>query len=219
MTAPIRAVLLDFHSTLVDQGDATEWLAAGMARSGVHLDIAEREAVIARLDGIWMHARVIDPDSGRDHSAEAHAAVFHQVMRGHVDDGLREALYDVMLDMWWAYDDAAPLLDALRERGVRTAVLSNVGVDIRPVMARQGLHADAVILSCEVGAVKPQPEIFRAALHALDVGPEASLMVGDSWQDDGGAAALGIRTLILPRTRGRIHGLDAVLHLVDGASD
>ena len=212
---PIRAVLLDFHSTLVDQGDATEWLAAGMARSGVHLDPDDRVAVIARLDDIWMHAREIDPDSGRDHSAHAHAAVFHEVMLGHVDDGLRQALYDVMLDMWWAYDDSAPLLDELRARGVRSAVLSNVGVDIRPVMERHGLRADAVILSCEVGAVKPQPEIFRAALEALGARPEETLMVGDAWKDDGGAAALGIRTLILPRTRGRVHGLDAVLRLLD----
>ena len=214
MTA-IRAVLLDFHSTLVDQGDATEWLAAGMARSGVHLDPGNREAAIARLDDIWVHARLIDPGSGRDHSAEAHASVFHDVMHGHVDGGLRQALYDVMLDMWWAYDDAAPLLDGLRARGVRTAVLSNIGVDIRPVMARQGLRADAVILSCEVGAVKPEPGIFTAALDALGVTAEETLMVGDAWQDDGGAAALGIRTLLLPRTRGRVHGLDAVLRLVD----
>jgi HAD superfamily hydrolase (TIGR01509 family) len=214
VSAPIRAVIFDFHSTLVDQGDATEWLAAGMARSGVHLDMAEREAVVARLDDIWMHARVIDPQSTRDLSAEAHAGVFLEVMDGHVDGRLRQALYDVMLDMWTAYDDAAPVLDALRERGVCTAVLSNIGVDIRPLMARRGLRSDAVILSCEVGAVKPQAEIFAAALAALDVPAEEALMVGDSWQDDGGAAALGIRTLILPRTRGRIHGLDAVLRLV-----
>jgi HAD superfamily hydrolase (TIGR01509 family) len=214
MTGRIRAVLLDFHATLVDQGDAEEWLAAGIARSGVQLDEAERVVITARLDDVWMHAREIDPHSGRDHSAEAHAAVFHDVMRDHVDDGLRKALYDVMLDMWWAYDDSAPLLEALRARGVLTAVLSNVGVDIRPVMERQGLVTDAVILSCEVGAVKPQPEIFAAALDALGVAAEQALMVGDSWKDDGGAAALGVRTLILPRTRGRIHGLDAVLRLV-----
>jgi HAD superfamily hydrolase (TIGR01509 family) len=215
VSEPIRAVLLDFHATLVDQGDAEEWLAAGTARSGVQLGEAECAAITVRLDDIWMHAREIDPHSGRDHSAEAHAVVFHEVMRDHVDDGLRQALYDVMLDMWWAYDDSAPLLEALRVRGVRTAVLSNVGVDIRPVMRRQGLVTDAVILSCEVGAVKPQPEIFAAALEALGVPAEQALMVGDSWKDDAGAAALGIRTLILPRTRGRIHGLGAVLRLVD----
>lgn len=38
-------------------------------------------------------------------------------------------------------------------------------------------------------------------------------MVGDNFADDGAAAALGIRTLILPRSWGGIHGLDAVLRL------
>lgn len=218
MTPPIRAVLLDFHATLVDQGDADTWLDLAVAQAGAgegeDLGPIERAAVLERLDDIWSHARIIDPDSGRDHSAEAHAAVFHEVMEGHVPDGIRVALYDVMLDVWRAYDDAAPVLDALRERGIRTAVLSNVGVDIRPVMAREGLRTDAVVLSCEVGAVKPQPEIFVSALEALGVAPSEALMVGDSWKDDAGAAALGIRTLILPRTRGPVHGLDQVLRLV-----
>lgn len=227
MSAPIRAVLLDFHATLVDQGDADTWLDLALAHAGAgwpdrggavppgqDLGPIERAAVLERLDDIWSHARVIDPDSGRDHSAEAHADVFHRVMDGHVPESIREALYVVMLDVWRAYDDAPPLLDALHERGVRTAVLSNVGVDIRPVMEREGLRADAVVLSCEVGAVKPQPEIFLAALDALEASAEETLMVGDSWKDDGGAAALGIRTLILPRTRGRVHGLDAVLRLL-----
>ena len=216
MTLPIRAVLLDFHATLVDQGEADTWLDLAVAHAGTGQDLGpiERAAVLERLDDIWAHARVIDPDSGRDHSAEAHADVFHRVMDGHVPDDIREALYVVMLDVWRAYDDAAPLLDGLRERGVRTAVLSNVGVDIRPVMEREGLRADAVVLSCEVGAVKPQPEIFRAALDALGVTAEEALMVGDSWKDDAGAAALGIRTLLLPRTRGPLHGLDQVLRLV-----
>ena len=215
MTEPIRAVILDFHATLVDQGDPDEWLDRAIAVTGSPIDEGERAAIEARLDDIWVHAREIDPHSGRDHSAEAHAAVFHEVMTGHVTEDLKRALYDVMLDMWCAYDDAAPLLDALADRGIRTAVLSNIGVDIRPLMERQGLRADAVILSCEVGAVKPQPEIFAAALDALDVPAEQALMVGDSWKDDAGAAALGIRTLLLPRTRGRVHGLDAVLRLVD----
>jgi FMN phosphatase YigB (HAD superfamily) len=42
-------------------------------------------------------------------------------------------------------------------------------------------------------------------------------MVGDNPHDDAGAALLGIRTLLLPRTSGPRHGLDVVLRLVDGA--
>ena len=38
-------------------------------------------------------------------------------------------------------------------------------------------------------------------------------MVGDNAHDDGGGASLGLRTLILPRTTGRLHGLDTVVRL------
>lgn len=221
MIPPLRAVLFDFHATLVDQGDADAWLDLAIAHAGcgAALGPLERAAVLARLDDIWGHARSVDPDSRRDHSPEAHAGVFRAVMEGHVPDDLRDALYTVMLDQWRAYDDAGPVLDSLRAQGIRTAVLSNVGVDIRPVMEREGLRTDAVVLSCEVGAVKPEPQIFRAAVEATGVAPEETLMVGDSWKDDAGAAVLGIRTLILPRTRGPVHGLDLVLRMVGGALD
>lgn len=217
VSQPIRAVIFDFHATLVDQGDADQWLDAAVMHVGSGADVAavERAAILERLDDIWSHARQIDPVSERDVSPAAHEAVFHEVMEGHVPIELGEALYTVMLQMWRAYDDSAPVLRALRARGVRTAVLSNVGVDIRPVIEREGLQTDAVILSCELGAVKPQPEIFQAALDALGLPAEQTLMVGDSWKDDSGAAALGIRTLLLPRTRGPIHGLDLVLRMID----
>jgi FMN phosphatase YigB (HAD superfamily) len=73
---------------------------------------------------------------------------------------------------------------------------------------------DAVILSFEVGSVKPQRPIFQVALDALAVPAGRALMVGDNATDDAGAARLGIRTLLLPRTQGVEHGLGLVLRLV-----
>ena len=87
-------------------------------------------------------------------------------------------------------------------------------VDLRPILQRAGLAVDAVVLSYEVGSVKPDRGIFEHALALLGATPDESLMVGDSWRDDAGAAALGIRTLLLPRTTGRTHGLAAVLRLL-----
>jgi FMN phosphatase YigB (HAD superfamily) len=43
-----------------------------------------------------------------------------------------------------------------------------------------------------VGAVKPDPAIFRAAVDALGVPAQSCLMVGDSEEADGGARALGM---------------------------
>ena len=78
-------------------------------------------------------------------------------------------------------------------------------------------EVDFVIASSEIGFVKPNPEAF---MHVLDVmGLDASevLMVGDNAIDDGSAANLGIRSLVLPRTSGITHGLVLVLGVVAAA--
>jgi FMN phosphatase YigB (HAD superfamily) len=115
-----------------------------------------------------------------------------------------------------AFDDTLPVLRELKSRGVRIVVLSNIGMNIRDWLARAGVSdvLDGVVLSYEVGLVKPDPAVFAHALTLLDVPGSQTLMVGDSPRDDVGGVALGIRTLILPPTHGPVHGLDAVLRLV-----
>ncbi len=55
--------------------------------------------------------------------------------------------------------------------------------------------------------MKPNREIFQKALEAVGVPAANALMVGDSPQHDSGAASIGIRTLLLPRTTGPRRGL------------
>lgn len=216
----IRAVLLDFHHTLVDGGNAADWLVAGWAGREGTPSTGLGEAGAARvsdfLDRIWDHARDIDPRSTRDEGPDRHRAVFLETMARcpGVDTELAESLYTAMPGQWTAYEDTRPVLDSLRQRGIATAIVSNVGFDLRPIIARAGIEVDALVMSYEVGSVKPDPGIFRRALDLVGAAPEEALMVGDSWRDDAGAAALGIRTLLLPRTTGRTHGLAAVLGLL-----
>lgn len=217
---PIRGVIFDVHATLVDQGDASTWLDAALAVAPHPFTAAERARMLAFLDRIWEGARVSDPTSSRDLSFADHHRVFHELLEAGpgVDRPLADALYDVMLDTWHAYDDAVPTLQEMRWTGIRTCLLSNAGVPVRTVLDREGISewVDAVVLSYEVGCVKPDPAIFRAALDALGLAAHEVLMVGDNAHDDGGGAALGLRTLILPRTHGRVHGLAAVCALVEG---
>lgn len=217
---PIRGVIFDLHSTLVDQGSADEWLDLALSDHPHPLDGAERAELVAFLDRIWENARVHDPDSTRDLSAAAHRRVFHRLLDDGpgVDTELGDALYASLLNTWHAYDDTAPVLADLHRSGIKIAVLSNVGVPIQHVLDREGItpYADATVLSWQVGTVKPEPEIFLRALDELNLGPDEVLMVGDSGKDDVGAAHLGIRTLILPRTAGHVHGLAAVTALVQG---
>lgn len=219
---PIRAVLFDFHQTLVHGGDPARWFAAGWAGAGrpgdpgTTLGPAGVSSATRFLDRVWEHAALIDPDSRRDESPERHREVFLRTVEGcpGIDADLAGALYRAMPDRWAAFTDAVPVLTELHRRGVRTAIVSNVGFDLHPVIERNGIVVDAVVMSYVVGSVKPDPGIFRHALDALGASPEEALMVGDSWRDDAGAAALGVRTLLLPHTDNPVRGLEAVLRLV-----
>lgn len=235
--APIRGVIFDLHATLVhDGGDPAAWLAAAVALmeseaeseagevdpsapgrrpTGDQPDVGALAGWAAR---IWDVAREIDPASERDLSPARHRAVFDAMIEriSVLPAPVADALYRTMLDQWQAYTESAAVLDELRARGVRTAILSNIGLDPRPVLVRTGLAGryDEEVFSFEVGVVKPDPAIFRLAAQRLGLDPHEVLMVGDSVQDDGGAAHVGMRTLILPRSTGSTHGLEQVLRLV-----
>jgi HAD superfamily hydrolase (TIGR01509 family) len=229
MGEPVTAVLFDVAGTLAMPEDRDAWMAAGAASVGLELDGAAAEQLAAALEGAGrpggpypsaIPAAVAEAYAARDLDPAAHRAAYvgllSTVALPHPE--LAEALYARIRAPagWTAYPDAAPTLDALRARGIRTAAVSNVGFDLRPVLNGLGLldRFDACVFSYEVGAVKPSPEIFAAACAALDASPATTLMVGDHAEADGGATALGIRTLLLPMTpAGPPHGLDAVLAL------
>jgi HAD superfamily hydrolase (TIGR01509 family) len=216
---PIDVVLFDLHSTLVDQGSATTWLE--LADPEGRFKSARTAELATFLERIWENARQFDPHSSRDLDPVAHYEVFHALMEHGpgIDRIFADRLYETMLDPWHAYDDTIPTLRALRDMDVHVVVLSNIGVEIDHVLERTGIaeHIDGRVLSLEVGHVKPGPEIFRAALAVTGLPASRTLMVGDSPKDDVGAAHIGIRTLLLPRTSGPIHGLDLVRGMVSAS--
>ncbi len=86
-------------------------------------------------------------------------------------------------------------------------------------LAQDYARRDTFVPSCELGVMKPDPRMFEQAVRRLGVSPDRTLMVGDSPVADGGALALGIRTLLLPYSPpGAPHGLDAVLRLAQISS-
>jgi 2-haloalkanoic acid dehalogenase type II len=214
---PIEGVIFDLHSTLADQGDPATWLAHAEQRAGV--SAPDPESLTASLNKIVEHARLEDPDHHRDISAAAHREIFTRLLADFTEEPLTTALYDTITASWVLYEDSLPVLRALREQGIRTAILSNIAVDLDSLLAQLGLtdEVDAAITSSDIGVVKPNPEAFLHALDALQLDPHTVLMVGDNAIDDGSAANLGIRTLVLPRTSGPIHGLAVVLGVVAAA--
>jgi FMN phosphatase YigB (HAD superfamily) len=97
--------------------------------------------------------------------------------------------------------DIRVALEALAERGVRLGIVCDVGFTrgalLRGLLDREGLlaHFDGWAFSDEVGHYKPSPQIFEAALGALEARPEAAMHIGDLRRTDvAGAAGMGMRT-------------------------
>lgn len=104
-----------------------------------------------------------------------------------------------------AYDDAAPALTALRDRGLALVCVSNWDVSLPAVLERCCLadRLDGVVTSAGARARKPNPAIFAPALALAGCDPARALHVGDSPNEDiAGARAAGIRSLLIGREGG-----------------
>jgi putative hydrolase of the HAD superfamily len=107
------------------------------------------------------------------------------------------------------YDDSLEVVRALRASGVPVAVVSNCSHNTRPIVDRLGLETefDAVILSVEAGAMKPDPAIYRTALSRIgDPDPGRSVFVDDQVRYCDGAAALGLQTFLILRPEEAMEG-------------
>ncbi|GAA0609744.1 HAD-IA family hydrolase [Sporichthya brevicatena] len=86
-------------------------------------------------------------------------------------------------------------VEAFRRAGVRTAVLSNSWGTDRYDRSRWDAMFDAVVLSCEHGVRKPDPEIYPIALDAIGLPAAECVFVDDIGGNLKPARALGMTTI------------------------
>jgi putative hydrolase of the HAD superfamily len=116
----------------------------------------------------------------------------------------RRAMTELLLDAlrFRLCPDVPAALDAARERGLRVVVTSNWDALLPEVLGKLGCLAwlDGVVSSAAVGASKPSPMIFRAALGIAGASAAEAIHVGDSFAEDViGARAAGIEPVLLAR--------------------
>ncbi|XP_059295734.1 uncharacterized protein LOC132049089 isoform X2 [Lycium ferocissimum] len=82
--------------------------------------------------------------------------------------------------------NAEKVFQALRNAGVKLAVVSNFDTRLRPVLRALNCDHwfDAVAVSAEVEAEKPNPTIFLKAFELLGVNPDDAVHVGDDRRND-----------------------------------
>jgi 2-haloacid dehalogenase len=100
------------------------------------------------------------------------------------------------LDAW---PDVASGLVRLK-RNYRLAPVSNGNISLMVDLARRnGFPWDAILGAEIAGDYKPKPRVYLAAAEALDLKPEACMMVAAHSNDLAAAAALGLRTAHVAR--------------------
>ncbi len=100
------------------------------------------------------------------------------------------------------FGDVAPTLTELKEMRLATGVLSNLVEELDPLVKSLGVapNLDVLVTSLEVGAEKPDPRMFRAALNKVGVLPNEAVHVGDQYHSDvSGAQAVGMHAVLLDR--------------------
>jgi putative hydrolase of the HAD superfamily len=85
-----------------------------------------------------------------------------------------------------------------RRAGLRTALLSNMPISVREAVDRAGWlpEFDHRTFSCDFGACKPAPEIYRDCLRGLGLAPSEVVFLDDRPANVLGAEALGMHALL-----------------------
>jgi putative hydrolase of the HAD superfamily len=203
--AGLDAVLFDLGHTLMDWTWDEELLVAGH-RAGLeaigHASSVAAEGLTARY---LREAQLQDWEAVEEVEYPPLVRAMLADVAVEVDDDALTRFLDAEHAAWAPARKVASmseaLLDALRDRGLKTGLVSNAW-DPRWLLERDledmGLRPrlDAIVFSSEVGVRKPRPEIFYRALDELGVDPERTAFVGDRLEADiAGARALGMTTI------------------------
>jgi HAD superfamily hydrolase (TIGR01509 family) len=189
----VRACLIDVYDTIV----ISHWPAR----------LRDLAAVAGVAAGDWQEAWLktrTERDRGKlsvaDSFAQTLLACGIEPEPGLVADLARKDA-ELMRKQVRVFGDTVPFLTRLRADGTAIALVSNCGDTTRALLDDLGVIAlaDSVVLSCEVGSVKPSPEIYRTALEDLGVAAADAVMIDDQPGFCAGAEAVGVRAIQILR--------------------
>jgi len=198
MTTLPRAILFDLDDTILSAfGRAPSQWQRVIAASAEHLEPHPSEevidAILAYSKYLWAdemrhkHWRHRIGDARRHIVASAFAELCARSGRTAPPPAICEAIADRFNELQHAelemFPDAHDTLDALKERGVRLALVTNgAGPPQRAKVVRFALEHrfDHIQIEGEHGFGKPEEQAYHHALQSLDVAPSDAWMVGDN---------------------------------------
>ena len=207
----IRVITFDFYNTLVKfwpplediQQESCWKMGLNVSRNGLRRGYA-------KADILFNRANEEEPLSLRSPERRLEFfAEYEQMILATagvpVTFGLAREIWQLAIAVpkeFSPFEDTVPSLLALRERGYRLGVITNLRADLGPLVRKAGLEGmlDFSVTSAQAGGEKPHPPIFLEALKRAAVAPEEILHVGDQVRSDvAGARSAGMQAALLDR--------------------
>jgi putative hydrolase of the HAD superfamily len=199
----IEAITFDVGGTLIEPWPSVgEVYAAVAATHGFSLS---PQTLNRQFRAAWKQRR--DFRHRRSDWAQVVDETFAGTIPPDASNRLFHELYDRFRapDVWRVFDDVRPTLRELRGRGCKLGIISNWDERLRPLLEDLNLAAsfEVIIISNEVGHLKPAQAIFAEAARRLEMPAAAILHVGDTMAEDiEGAQAAGMNAVWLDRSSG-----------------
>ena len=192
----IKACVFDAYGTLLDLNSAAQSCNDELGdKAGALSEIWRAKQLqytwLRSLMGKHADFRVVTENS-LDYAMDA---------LGISGDELRSRLLS-FFEILTPYPEVKPMLGELRERGMKTAILSNGSPDmLKSATENAGIDTllDMVLSIEEVGVYKPDPKVYQLAVDRLDVQPENICFVSANGWDAAGGAAFGFQVAWINR--------------------
>jgi putative hydrolase of the HAD superfamily len=220
----VDAITFDFYNTLVTHENGRGRgvrLMAYFQQVGLSCDPWEHRVL---YDVFAPHAIEYDPAASEELRSAYRTRLTDRLFRRLNVRG-SEAAPAAHADRVWqivgpaslhVFPEVPRVLAQLRSSGIPLAIISNWQCGLGHFCTELGLAApfQHVIASAEVGAEKPQQEIFDEARHRLGVPAHRILHIGDTLVDDfvGGAGA-GFQVLLIERGQRNDSGVPSIRSL------
>jgi len=212
----IQACVFDAYGTLFDFNSAVARCHGELGEKAQALSNVWRDK---QLQYTWLRSLMGRHRDFRQVTADA--LDFAMASVGIEHRGLRDKLLE-SYETLDAFPEVVSTLEALRSRGLKTAILSNGTPEmLRAAAEGTGMAPllDAVLSVEDVGIYKPHPSVYQIAVNALRLEAESICFVSSNAWDAHGAAAFGLvvawcnrygqRPELLPgRVRVEIRSLD-----------
>ena len=196
----MAAVVFDFYGTLTPVYPAEVW-TAHISRLAASLGVASQDLTRA-LDETYPERFIGALGDARQTLRALADRMGAQVSEEQLDEAAR-LRQEIQESGFRLRPEALPVIGELRDRGLRTGLVSDCTSELPEAWPRLPVSAviEAPVFSCVEGMRKPDPRLFRTVADRLGTDPGACLYVGDGGgRELTGSTAVGMRAVLLAGT-------------------